>query len=119
MDETAGAALAAGLPGATTGGGMAADGQQQWEYSTRALTWRIQTADDQGGEPVSAEQLAERGVGPELRRRQDAVIAERLEPILNELGRDGWELVQVGGLNQSARADVRDLLLILKRPKRP
>ena len=50
---------------------------------------------------------------------QDAVIAERLEPILNELGRDGWELVQVGGFNQSARADVRDLLLILKRPKRP
>ena len=70
-------------------------------------------------QPVSAGQLAERGVGPELRRLQDAVIAERLEPILNELGRDGWELVQVGGLNQSARADVRDLLLILKRPKRP
>ena len=112
-------ALVAGMPGGTIGGAMATDGLQQWEYSTRSLTWRIQTADDQGGAPVSADQLAERGVGREIRRLQDAVIAERLEPILNELGRDGWELVQVGGLNQSARADVRDLLLILKRPKRP
>ena len=98
---------------------MAADGQQRWEYATRSLTWRIQAGDDGGAEPVSAGELAERGVGRELRRRQDEVIAARLEPILNELGEDGWELVLVGGLNQSARADIRDLLLILKRPKRP
>ena len=98
---------------------MAADGQQRWEYATRSITWRIQTGEDGGAEPVSAGELAERGVGRELRRRQDEVIAARLEPILNQLGEEGWELVQVGGLNQSARADVRDLLLILKRPKRP
>ena len=97
---------------------MDTEHRQQWEYATRSLTWHIRVGDEQRGEPVSAQSVAERGAGRELRRQQDAVIAERLEPILNELGAEGWELVQVGGLNQSARADVRDLLLILKRPKR-